>query len=84
MTKKLFISIFNSIDPNDGKAIVLDVSNTLEEAKNVVRNDMEAYLDACAGMDLVADFDEMCIHTEDYSIICEWNISEHDFEIDES
>ena len=84
MTKKLFIvTAVDTSDTADGKAVVIDVCNTREEAVNVIKNDMESYVDDAAEMNLIIDFDKWSAHTEDYSYGCEWNISEHDLEIKE-
>lgn len=84
MSKKLFIvTAVDTSETADGKAVVVDVCSTREEALNVVKNDMESYVDDAAGMELVVDFDKWSAHTEDYRYGCEWNISEHDLEIKE-
>ena len=84
MSKKLFIvTAVDTSETADGKAVVVDVCSTREEAINVIKNDMESYVDDAAGMELVVDFDKWSIHTEDYSYGSEWNISEHDLEIKE-
>ena len=81
--KKFIVTVVDTSDTADGKARVLDVFNTREEALNAVKNDMECYVNDAAGMELVVDFDKWSIHTEDYSYGSEWNISEHDLEIKE-
>ena len=84
MSKKLFIvTAVDTSETADGKAVVVDVCNTREEAVNVIKNDMESYVDDAAGMELVVDFDKWSAHTEDYSYGCEWNISEHDLDVKE-
>ena len=84
MSKKLFIvTAVDTSETANGKAIVVDVCNTRDEAVNVIRNDMESYVDDAAGMELVVDFDKWSAHTKNYSYGCEWNISEHDLEIKE-
>ena len=85
MTKKLFIvTAADTSETADGKAIVIDVCSTLEEALNVIKNDMESYVDDAAGMELIVDFDKWSAHNKDYSYGSEWNISEHDLEIKEN
>lgn len=85
MTKKLFIvTAVDTSETADGKAIVIDVCSTLEEALNVIKNDMESYVDDAAGMELIVDFDKWSAHNKDYSYGSEWNISEHDLEIKEN
>lgn len=84
MSKKLFIvTAVDTSETADGKAIVIDVCSTREEALNVIKNDMESYVDDAAGMELVVDFDKWSAHNKDYSYGSEWNISEHDLEIKE-
>ena len=84
MSKKLFIvTAADTSETADGKAIVIDVCSTREEALNVIKNDMESYVDDAAGMELVVDFDKWSAHNKDYTYGSEWNISEHDLEIEE-
>ena len=84
MTKKLFIvTAVDTSETADGKAIVIDVCSTREEALNVIKNDMESYVDDAAGMELIVDFDKWSAHNKDYTYGSEWNISEHDLEIKE-
>ena len=84
MTKKLFVvTAVDTSETADGKAIVIDVCSTREEALNVIKNDMESYVDDAAGMELVVDFDKWSAHNKDYTYGSEWNISEHDLEIKE-
>lgn len=85
MTKKIFIATAVDLSETaDGKALVLDVCSTKEDAINVIKNDMESYVSNAAEMDLVVDFDKMSVHPEDYSYGCEWNICEHDLDISEN
>ena len=65
----------------DGKARVLAVCNTGDEAKNFVKHDMEDFINDAAEMNPVADFEKMSVRTEDDSYGCEWNIEEVDFEM---
>lgn len=82
MAKKLFIvTSVDTSESTDGKAVVVDVCGTKEEALNLVRNEMEAYADDGAELELVIDFNRMSAHTEDFKYGCEWNISEHDLEL---
>ena len=84
MTKKLFIvTAADTSETANRKPIVIDVCSTREEALNVIKNDMESYVDNAAGMELVVDFDKWSAHNKDYSYGSEWNISEHDLEIKE-
>ena len=84
MSKTLFIvTAVDTSETANGKAIVIDVCGTREEALNVIKNDMESYVDDAAGMELVVDFDKWSAHNKDYTYGSEWNISEHDLEIKE-
>ena len=84
MSKKLFIvTAVDTSETADGKAIVIDVCSTREEALNVIKNDMESYVDDSAGMELIVDFDKWSAHNKDCTYGSEWNISEHDLEIKE-
>lgn len=84
MSKKLFIvTAVDTSETADGKAIVIDVCSTREEALNVIKNDMESYVDDAARMELIVDFDKWSAHNKDYTYGSEWNISEHDLEIKE-
>lgn len=68
----------------DGKARVLDVCKTKEEAVAVVRADIEKWADERAGMPIVVDFDKMSAkynwETLDDTDGCEWNIEEVDID----
>lgn len=74
--KKWIVTAVDTSESADGKARVLSVCDTEEQAKAFVRNDMESYADDAAGMDLVVDFAKMSAHTKDYSYGCEWNLEE--------
>ena len=88
MSKKLFIVTAVDIsETTDGKARVLDVCKTKEEAAAVVRAAIERWADERAGMPIVVDFDKMSAKydwkTLDDTDGCEWNISEHDLDTKE-
>ena len=88
MSKKLFIvTAVDYGETCDGKARVLDICKTKEEAQAVVRNDMEKWADDRAGMSIIVDFDKMSAkyiwETLDDGDGCEWNISEHDLDTKE-
>ena len=83
MSKKLFIvTVVDTSETADGKAVVIDICKTREEAVNVIKNDMESYVNDAAGMGLVVDFGKWSAHTEDYNYGSEWNISERDLEME--
>ena len=77
--KMFIVTAVDISETADGKARVLAVCNTRDEAKSFVRNDMEDFIDDNAEMNLIADFDKMSALTEDDSYGCEWNIEEVDF-----
>ena len=61
----------------DGKARVLAVLNTKEEATNFVTEDIKEWVDQRAGEGVECDFNKMTAHY-DYNSEdgCEWNIHE--------
>lgn len=83
--KKFIVTVVDTSDTSDGKARVLDVCKTKEEAQAVVRNDIEHWADERAGMPIVVDFDKMSAkynwETLDDADGCEWNIEEVDIKI---
>lgn len=64
----------------DGKAHVLDVCKTCEEAEAYVRADIESYADSYTGEDVEVDFDKMCASVNVLNG-CEWNIEERDVDV---
>ena len=78
--KKFIVTAVDISETADGKARVLAVCNTRDEAKNFVKNDMEDLIDDNAEMNVIADFDKMSARTEDDAYGCEWNIEEVDIE----
>ena len=74
--KKFIVTAVDTSDTADGKARVCCMCNTQEEARNYVQNDMEAYADDAAEMNLTIDFNRMSASTEDGMYGCEWNIEE--------
>jgi len=88
--RKIWIATYvDHGDTCDGKARVLDVCKTKEEAQAVVRNDIKHWADERAGMPIVVDFYKMSAKYDWKTLDdadadgCEWNISEHDLEIKE-
>lgn len=79
MTTKIWIATYvDRGDTCDGKARVLDIYKSKEEAEAAVRNDIEKWADDRAGERLIVDFDKMtayCLYDADVG--CEWNIEEH-------
>lgn len=68
----------------DGKARVLEVCKSKEEAEAFVRNDIEAWIDDRASEGVEADFDKKAAwydyNTDDG---CEWNIEERLIDVTE-
>lgn len=86
MPKKIWIATCVDYGETcDGKARVLDICTSREEAAAVVRNDIEKWADDRAGMPIVVDFDKMSAKydwkTLDNTDGCEWNISEIDVDL---
>lgn len=75
--KKFIVTAVDSGETCDGKARVLVVCNTREEAKAFVQNDIEAWADEREGEDIEVDFDKMSAHyAYNNDNGCEWNIEE--------
>lgn len=68
----------------DGKARVLAVCKSEDEARNFITEDMREYVDERADEGMVMDEDSMQVFTEDCMNGCEWNVEEVDIEIDET
>ena len=77
--KMFIVTAVDISETVDGKARVLAVCNTQEEAKNFVKNDMEDFINDADEMNPISDFDTMSARTEDGMYGCEWNIEEVDF-----
>ena len=76
--KKFIVTAVDVGETCDGKARVLAVCNTREEAKAVVQNDIEAWADEREGEDIEVDFDKMSAYHNYNDDACEWNIEEVD------
>ena len=75
--KKYIVTVVDYGESCDGKARVLEVCNTRDEAKSFVQNDIEEACDRYAGCDIVCDFDKMEIRTQkDDDLVSAWNIEE--------
>ena len=83
MNKRFIVTaVDHDINGNcDGKARVLGVFKTREEAKNYVDEDIREWIDEHADEGYVCDFDKMSAWY-DYgdSDRCEWNIEEIEFD----
>lgn len=78
---KLWIATcVDSSDTCDGKARVLEVCKSKEDAEAAVKADIEHWADERAGMPIVVDFDKMSAkynwETLDDVDGCDWNIEE--------
>ena len=75
--KKLWITTYvDHGETCDGKARVLKVCATKEEARGEVRADIEKWADDRAGENIEVDFDKMSASYRDRDEGCEWNIEE--------
>ena len=74
--KKWIVTAVDTSDSSDGKARVLKVCGSKNEAITFVRDDMETFKNNASGIHLVINYDKMSIHTEDYRYGCEWNLEE--------
>lgn len=73
--KKYIVTAVDHGESCDGKARVLEVCDTKEEAKAFVRADIENWADERAGEGVEVDFDKMSAHYDyDTDEGCEWNI----------
>lgn len=86
MEAKLWVSTYVDYGPTcDGKARILGIDKTKEEAEARVRNDIEAWIDDRASEGVEADFDKMAAwYDYDTDDGCEWNIEERELEIDDT
>ena len=73
---KHIVTAVDTSDTSDGKARVLKVCNTREEAKAYVRADIEKWADDRAGERVTIHFDKMSAFHNDREESCEWNIEE--------
>ena len=70
------VTAVDTSDSADGKARVLKLCKTREEAVAYVKQDMEAFVADANGMNLNVDYDAMSAQTSDGNYGCEWNIEE--------
>lgn len=78
MKRWIVTAVDHDTDSNcDGKARVLGVFKTHEEAKNYVYEDIKEWIDQRASEGCECDFDKMAAwYDYDDSQRCEWNIEE--------
>ena len=81
--KKIWIATYvNHGETCDGKARVLDVCKTKEEAEAAVRTDIKKWADDRATKDIYSDFDAMAAgYNRNADEGCEWNITEYDVDL---
>lgn len=73
--EKYIVTAVDHGDTCDGKARVLEVCNTKDEAMAFVHADIEHWADERAGEGIEVDFNKMSAHyTDDTDNGCEWNI----------
>ena len=65
----------------DGKARVLQICKSKEEAKAYVKNDIENWADDRAGENIRVDFGKMSARYVECDDGCEWNIEESEFDV---
>lgn len=85
MNVKLWIATYvDHGETCDGKARVLDICKSKEEAKAAVRNDIEKWADDHATEDIYVDFDAMAAgYNRNADEGCEWNIEERTLDVTE-
>ena len=85
MKVKLWVSTYVDHGPTcDGKARILGIDKTKEEAEARVRNDIESWIDDRASEGVEADFDKKAAwYDYDTDDCCEWNIEEQTIDVDE-
>jgi len=76
MAKKWIVTAVDTSDSADGKARVLKVCATREEAESFIEDDIADFAADAEDMDLVVEQGKMSAHTRDYSYGCEWNLEE--------
>ena len=82
--KKYIVTAVDHGETCDGKARVLEVCDTKDEAIAFVRADIEQWADERAGESIVVDFGKMSAHhTDNADNGCEWNIESRDIVSDE-
>jgi hypothetical protein len=85
MNMKIWIATYvDHGETCDGKARVLDVCKSKEEAEAAVRADIEKWADDRATEDIYVDFDAMAAgYNRNADEGCEWNIEERTFDVTE-
>ena len=85
MNMKIWIATYvDHGETCDGKARVLDVCKSKEEAEATVRADIEKWADDRATEDIYVDFDAMAAgYNRNADEGCEWNIEERMLDVTE-
>ena len=85
MNMKIWIATYvDHGETCDGKARVLDVCKSKEEAEAAVRADIEKWADDRATEDIYVDFDAMAAgYNRNADEGCEWNIEERALDVTE-
>ena len=85
MNMKIWIATYvDHGETCDGKARVLDVCKSKEEAEAAVRADIEKWADDRATEDIYVDFDAMAAgYNRNADEGCEWNIEERTLDVTE-
>ena len=73
MEKIHVVTAVDFVENTNSKARVLGAFRKEEDARNLVRNDMEDTLDNLAGARVEADFDLMQVIIKDNNSGCLWN-----------
>lgn len=61
-------------DSCDGKARTIGIFTNEDEAKGIVKIDIDVYVKSNQGNDWSVDYDKMCAWCDDSDVRCEWNI----------
>lgn len=76
MMKKYVVTYVDTAETCDGKARVMGIYDSMETAREKVREDMGHYLDSNDGKGFEAYWDKMSVWNGDGTCGCEWNIEE--------
>ncbi len=69
---KYIITYVDHGETCDGKARILDICDTKDEAIQVIREDIQEWADQRAGQNIEVDFDKMSAKHKEYDNGCEW------------
>ncbi len=74
--KKWIVTAVNKGETCDGKARVLKVCDSKDEAKQFIKDDILDSISSYDSEDYDYDFDKMYAYVKDSDIGCEWNLEE--------